>query len=198
MHQYSRQDGIRCAAALIMAITVFAAAGRTAEAGGDQATRETEFKARSLALIPRFVGWPEASFPTRSSPFIIGILTTDEDFVRLVTNAAHGKFIGSHPVEVRHRPAPHELRRCHLLFVGEDAWSHKRLRGMLMRSIKDAPVLTVGEGEGFVRAGGIARFKSEDDRMSLVVNGDAAKRSRLNISSKLLRLPFCTVVKDID
>jgi len=166
-----------------------------ARAGG-RSNVEAEFKAKSIALIPRFVGWPEASFPNPNSPFVIGILSSDEDFVRLVSNAVGGKSIGRHPVEVRHRPGPREIRRCHLLFVSEGAWSRKPLRGPLMRSIKNAPMLTIGEGESFVEAGGIARFKRDDNRLSLEFNEDAAKRSGLNISSKLLRLPFCTLVRD--
>lgn len=196
MHHFSRQIRVRCAAALVIALSAYVATGRNAEAGGPQINPETEFKARSLAVIPRFVGWPDASFPTQASPFIMGILSRDEDFVRLVSNAVNGKSIAGHPVEVRHSPAPHEIRRCHLLFVSNGAWSRRNLRGPLMRVMKDFPVLTVGEEEDFVRAGGIARFKSEQNRLSLVVNENAAKRSGLNISSKLLRLPFCTVVKD--
>lgn len=195
MQQRTTRAELRWASTLLVLCMVSVGA---ASAGGENSPhkRESQFMARSLAMIPHFVGWPEASFMTPNSPFVIGVMSPDPEFCRLVSEAAEGKFIRTHPVEVRVRPAPDLLRECHLLFVSDEAWQHKRWRGRMMRSVKDAAVLTVGEADGFIKAGGVASFKRESQRMCLEINEGAARRARLNISSKLLRLPFCTLVKD--
>ncbi|MCW3088096.1 MAG: putative transrane protein, partial [Sediminibacterium sp.] len=48
--------------------------------------------------------------------------------------------------------------------------------------------LTVSDGRGFVREGGMIRFSTEDNRIRLEINPEAAKKEELLISSKLLRI----------
>jgi hypothetical protein len=150
-----------------------------------------EIKARHLCTIPRFIDWPDETLPNPDSPLIIGVLAPDP-FMDVITRAAEGKSIRGHPLQVR-RPRGREFQTCHVLFVSDPAW--KRGRGLL-DLLKHRPILTVGESQGFAQSGGIANFRQEDDRVYLEINDEAAKRARLSISSKLLRLRFCTIVRD--
>jgi hypothetical protein len=197
MKQRGTHRGVWGLAALLVLCVVNAGAS-SANDVGPRERREAEFMARSLSLIPRFVEWPDDAFPARNAPFVIGVITPHEPFYRLVAGISRGKMIGSHPIQVRLRPLPHHLRECHVLFVSGESWSNPRFRHMLMRTVKDTAVLTIGEGEGFVHEGGVAGFRHEDGRLILEINDDAARRARLNVSSKLKRLPFCTVVKDAE
>ena len=61
-----------------------------------------------------------------------------------------------------------------------------------MRAVVEAvqadSVLTVGESESFVAAGGVIEFRLEDNGVGMEINAVAAKRAGLRISAKLLSL----------
>ena len=61
-------------------------------------------------------------------------------------------------------------------------------------AIKTLPVLTVSDGKGFSQAGGIIELYVEGGRMRFAINVDAAERSGLRLSSRLLGL--AKVVRD--
>jgi hypothetical protein len=54
--------------------------------------------------------------------------------------------------------------------------------------LEDLPILTVGETEHFIETGGIINFLMEDNKVRFEINDVAAKKSKLKISSQLLRL----------
>jgi hypothetical protein len=54
--------------------------------------------------------------------------------------------------------------------------------------LRDTPVLTISEVEGFTKMGGIAQFFFENGQLRFDVQLASARRARLQISSKLLSL----------
>ena len=58
----------------------------------------------------------------------------------------------------------------------------------VVRRVGDLSVLTVGETQDLARHGAVINFRIEDNRVRFDINVDAAKRSHLTISSKLLNL----------
>ena len=72
-----------------------------------------------------------------------------------------------------------------ILFICD---SEKDRLPQILKSLESAPVLTVGEMSDFAERGGVIRFKVEQDRIRLEINVAAAERSRLRISSQLLKL----------
>ena len=50
------------------------------------------------------------------------------------------------------------------------------------------PILTVGDSDDFINAGGIIRFTELGQRVRFEINPDAAERVSLRISSRLLRV----------
>jgi YfiR/HmsC-like len=58
----------------------------------------------------------------------------------------------------------------------------------ILGEVRGAPVLTVGDGDTFPRRGGIVGLIIEDGRMRFAINPDAAQRSGVRLSSKLLSL----------
>jgi hypothetical protein len=57
-----------------------------------------------------------------------------------------------------------------------------------MTSVRGLPILTISDGEDFARLGGIAHIFVETGKMRFALNLELAKRSRLQLSSKLLAL----------
>jgi len=82
---------------------------------------------------------------------------------------------------------------CHLLHVG-DGLTSRFAAGLA--GIRQLPVLTTSDAKGFSRSGGIAEFYLEGGQMRFVINLDAAERSGLLLSSRLLGL--ATVIRDRD
>ncbi|MEP6918993.1 MAG: YfiR family protein, partial [Acidobacteriota bacterium] len=74
---------------------------------------------------------------------------------------------------------------CHVLYVS--TFSAEQIK-QLIASLHDLPVLTISDTEGFAKAGGIAQFFFSRGRLNFSVQVDAAKRARLQISSRLLAL----------
>ena len=141
-------------------------------------------KAAYLYNFAMFVDWPPDAFATRTSPFVIGILGADR-FDRALERTVSGKRIDKRPIVVRRVDAPHELKRCHIVFVSSsDAARNADVLGRL----DGLPVLVVGETPDFARRGGSIAFLVEDNRVRFEVNLDAARRAKLTISAKLLSL----------
>jgi hypothetical protein len=64
----------------------------------------------------------------------------------------------------------------------------KRRALELLRVVEGVAVLTVSDLETFTEIGGTATFLIDENRMRFFVNMEAARRSRVQLSSQLLRL----------
>lgn len=149
-----------------------------------QGVNETEVKAAFLYHFTGYVEWPSGAFSSGSSPFVIGVLGKSE-ILPVLQNAVRGKNWNGRDFAVKRVEAAKEMRECHVLFVPES--EAKRLP-QIVETLGDAPVLTVGESEGFAQKGGIINFYTEQNRVRFEINLDAARRAHLSISSKLLNL----------
>jgi hypothetical protein len=58
----------------------------------------------------------------------------------------------------------------------------------MLAAIRDLPVLTVGEAEGFLSGGGAIEFVREGNRVRFDINVETARRAGLNISARLLQV----------
>lgn len=149
-----------------------------------QNVNETEVKAAFLYHFTGYVEWPDGAFDSSSSPFVIGVVGKSE-ILSSLQDAVRGKRWHGRAFAVKRVEIGKELRRCHVVFIA--ASEAKRLPQVL-EILGDAPVLTVGESEGFAQQGGIINFFVEQKRVRFEINPDAAKRAHLTISSKLLHL----------
>jgi len=60
------------------------------------------------------------------------------------------------------------------------------LEQFLLNRVNSMPVLTVGETEQFTQQGGIINFIKKEGKVRLEIDCDAARRTKLQLSSKLL------------
>jgi hypothetical protein len=58
----------------------------------------------------------------------------------------------------------------------------------LLQNVQQTPVLTIGEGGEFLRAGGLVRFYEAEGKVRFEINAEGAKDAKLRVSSKLLKL----------
>lgn len=149
-----------------------------------EASREYQLKAAFLYNFAQFVEWPADIFPDAKSPIVIGV-AGDDPFDGALDRAIAGKTVGGRPLAVRHISRAEETKGCHLLYVPAEG---EQDLAALIRRIGVSPVLTVGETDRFMAHGGIVRFYLEDNKLRFEINVDAAQRSHLRVSAKLLRL----------
>lgn len=150
---------------------------------------EYQLKAAFLFNFAKFVEWPQEAFAETNSPFIIGILG-DSPFGNELAQTVVGKNINEHPITLKTFRAAAEATNCHLLFISNT--EQKRLPEIIPR-LRATPILTVGETERFIEAGGMINFVTENNKIRFQISDDAAKAARLKISSKLLSLAVPSV-----
>ncbi len=105
----------------------------------------------------------------------------DVDFGTSLRELAKGVTAQGRPIEVRSIKKKDEYRSCHILFIGRnDAERY----GAILGPIRGLPVLTVGETEDFLAAGGIVNFVF-GETFQIDINAGAADDARLKIRSTL-------------
>jgi YfiR/HmsC-like len=137
-----------------------------------------------LFNFAKFIDWPPSSFAGPQSPFTICVLGQDP-FGHMLDDTLQGKMIGERPLAVRRLRDKTEARYCHIVFVSSLESAHL---SEIIGSLQGANVLLVGETNGFAALGGAIEFTLEDNHVRFAINADAADRSGLKFSSKLLAL----------
>ncbi len=149
----------------------------------DSISKEYLLKAAFIYNFARFTDWPRESFSGTDDPLVLLILGKDP-FEKAIESIA-GRKVQGRTLRIKRITQPEEIDRCHMLFISTS--ERDRLTEILQK-INNMPVLTVGEMEGYTVAGGIINFSVEKNKIRFEINIDAAQRSGLKISSKLLRL----------
>jgi len=141
-------------------------------------------KASFLAAFPSFVEWPDSAFTSTQSPFVICV-RGDFSFGTSLAELARGASPHGRRVEVHWVHKDQDLRTCHIAFI-----SHSELRRYtkLLHVLEGAGVLTVGETDDFLTAGGAISFSSGREALQFEVNLNAADAAHLKISSRLLAI----------
>ena len=149
---------------------------------GRAATPDSDIKAVFLFHFTQFVEWPQSAFPSRVSPFVIGILGADP-LEPALGAVVRGETVAGHPIIVRQLRSEDEESGCQILYVteqGESLLDPHRIEG--------APILTVGESNSFFERGGVIQFYIDRRHVRLRVNLAQARSHLLVISAKLLRV----------
>lgn len=171
----------RCALGALVALALGACPAIAA-----QVTPST-LTAAFLYTFARFTEWPADA---NAAPLNICVLG-DPAVAEGLDQVTSGRSLGGREILVSRVALGAGLRACHLLYVtGEDPAAATRA----LEAVGTAPVLTVGEGERFVRLGGIAGLFIEEGRMRFAINPEAALRAGLRLSSKILSL--AKIVRD--
>ncbi|HEU5289319.1 MAG TPA: YfiR family protein [Cyclobacteriaceae bacterium] len=149
-----------------------------------QSTSEYQIKAVFLFNFTQFVEWPESSFQSAQSPMIIGILGHDP-FGSYLDEAIKNEKVKDHPITVKRISDVGQAKDCHMLFINMP--NPGRLKETLA-SVKGKNILTIGDTHHFAKSGGVIRFYTDNNKIRIRINLQAAKENGLIISSKLLRL----------
>jgi hypothetical protein len=156
---------------------------KVAGAQGDSAG-EYEIKAAMLYNLMQFVEWPSSAYAAAQSPSVLCVLGWDP-FGNSLASLVSDKVVDGHPVKIRHVKNGEQIRACHVLYVSS---SERKHLAQILSNLSGASVLTVGEMSQFAERGGMVQFALEDKQVHFQINVDAASRSGLKISARLLAL----------
>jgi hypothetical protein len=168
-------------ASLVLALLAVATA--TWPAAPQSAAPEYEVKAAFLYNFTKFVDWPPETL-ANGEPLIVAVVGEDP-FGPALERAFQGKRVQEHALVIRRFDQLADVQRCHVLFV---AASESGRLPALVKLLAAQAVLTVGEGDAFVRRGGVIAFGMEDNKVRFQINLDAAEHAGLKISSELAKL----------
>ena len=145
----------------------------------------TEYQVKAVFLynFSHFVEWPPQTFATPTEPFVIGILGSDPFGARM-DEAVRGELIDQHPLVIRRFHTADEVTNCQILFIDRSEGAHVR---PILAALDHRNTLTVADLDGAAVHGVMIEFSTENNRIKLRINAEAAKAAGLTISSKLLR-----------
>jgi len=177
----AQQNRRRCAGLTGLLLAAAVCAGFEApQLAAAEAVLEYEVKAAFLLNFTKFIEWPAGSFADPASPLTICILGRDP-FGRALDDVVQGEEVNGHKLAVRRISQIPEPQACQVVFAGN---GEKEIRGILGGLGRG--VLTVGDGEGFIRDGGMIAFVLENRRVRFNINQSAAESAGLKLSSQLL------------
>jgi hypothetical protein len=154
---------------------------------------EYQLKAVFLFNFAQFVEWPARAYRDAQAPLVIGVLGEDP-FGSFLDRLVSGEKVGGRPLVVRRFQRVDEITECHILFISR---SESARLGQIIARLKGRSLLTVSDADTFTRQGGIVRFVTENGKIRLRINVEAARVGELTISSKILR-PAMIVTADKD
>jgi hypothetical protein len=144
--------------------------------------REAAVKAAFLYNFAKFTEWPKDRPDGDSGPLVI--CAGQNSKLKAAIDELQGKLVGSRPVHPVGLAEGANPAACHVLFIDDSV--SPRLRQQAESNLRG--VLTVSDMPNFARAGGNIGFFFADNQLRFQINLDAARRSGIAFSSKLLRL----------
>lgn len=165
------------AAAVVLMLVCLAASPASSQAAPPS---EYEVKAAFLYNFARFVEWPEAA----QADDTLKICILGKDPFGDAFESIEGRLIRGRRLVVERHTDPGQ-EPCDILFVSA---SERRRLAAILTALKDTPVLTVSEVDGFAARGGMVNFYLDQKKVRFEINVDAVERAGLEMSAKLLRV----------
>lgn len=185
----TRRALVACLCASALALSLHSAPA-TAVAGGDDGVQEYEVKAAALPHFLRYTTWPKDAFGSKDAPFVL-LVVGEDPFGATLDKIMAKVRVEKREVRIVRRKDLEELPKAHLVFL---ARSHADGLEALLDGVAKTDTLVVGDTEGMAEAGAHINLFLDAKRLGFEVNNEAVKRSRLEISSEMLKL--AKLVKD--
>lgn len=163
----------------IVGTALLAATAASARTASLSQLAEPKAKASFLYYLPLFANWPPDA--AGSGPLSVCVFgaTPVADALR----AYDAQVVGGRQFALRTLRTGDDMRQCHIVFIPQT--DSERLRSLL-RSVASRPVLTVGENEDFLEAGGMFRLNVRRERLRFDMDLEPAEKVGITFESQLL------------
>jgi YfiR/HmsC-like len=145
-----------------------------------RAAEEYEVKAAFLLNFTKFIAWPPDAFADVHSPLAICVLG-DDPFGNALDEMVKGETVSGHALRVQRIHRAPESKACQVLYFATSQREAEKILGDVRPG-----VLTVGEGDKFLRDGGVIAFVIQDRRVRFDISQNAAAKAKLMLSSRLM------------
>jgi hypothetical protein len=139
-------------------------------------------KAAFLYKFLGYIEWPAALLPADDSSIVIGVNGADDVLAELGTMLV-GRSVNQRGVQSRRVEGPEALPGVHMLYLGPQA---DLARSPVMAAARAARLLLVTDAADGLAQGGTINFVLMGQRVRFEVSLDAAERSSIKISSRVL------------
>jgi hypothetical protein len=173
------QIGAWCVLGYLLVLAAWAAPPRLVDSPARPAHG---IKAAFLYKFLDYVEWPAGALGASTAPVVIGVLGDDGIADELQTIVARRR-LGLHPLEVRRVVEASALDGVRLLFIGSrepDALAR------LAPAAQQRSILVVTDFDDALETGSVINLITVDDRVRFEVSLEAAERSGLRLSSRML------------
>lgn len=170
----------------LLCMLLFAAGNSPTLAQGISPSIEYQVKASLVFNFIHFVEWPEEVFQNRNSEITICMIGSN--VYGRALRALEGEVVQGKRLTVRMHTEGWSAGlagTCHVAIFTEQT---PQVTRTALPILAEKSVLTIGETDTFLEDGGIIRFKIANETVQFEINYAMAKRARLIVSSKLLRL----------
>lgn len=139
------------------------------------------------AFLFKFLAYVELPAPTATgAPYVVGVVGAD-DIADELARVAQGHSVNNRAVQVRVLHEGDTLAGIQMLFIGNGDIPHPE---KLLRVAQQAGVLTVTEVDDGLQRGSVINFRLVEERVRFEVSLDAADKSKLKLSSRLLSVAY--------
>lgn len=149
----------------------------------ERTSDEYQVKAAYLLNFAKFVEWPPGVFSGPDAPITLCVLGKNPFGDML--DAIQGKIVNGRKVLVNLSMDVQSVKACQLLFVSA---SEEASLPSILKELKNTKILVTGDMQHFAQRGGVIGFVTRDMKIGFEINVDAARRSGITISSRLLSL----------
>jgi hypothetical protein len=165
---------------IAIAVCLLAAFSRCPAQIAGEPAMEYQVRAAFLLNFTKFIEWPHVESAGAESQARICIMG-DDPFGALLDQMADGEVLQERKLVVQrlHQETP---KACDVIYFSK---GEQQDIGSVLSDIGPG-VLTVGEGDAFLREGGVIAFVVENRRVRFDINQKAAVKAGLKISSKLM------------
>ena len=152
-------------------------------AAQDVAADESEVRALMIYNLTKFIEWPDAKPAKEHDPFLICVVG-DDSVASQLDNLLRGKLVKGRSANIRQVRSGRGAEECEVLYISDEKRAHL---ADVSAALSKAAVLTIS-GQHLSHEGAIIGLPFVEKRIAIEVDAEAAKRSGLSVSSKLLQI----------
>ena len=144
---------------------------------------EYEIKAGFIYNFAKFVEWPPEISRDDNKALTLCISGANPfgNSISVISN----KTVQNRRLEIRTLGKNKDFKGCNMVFISS---SERELLSQLFEMLRNSPVLTIGDSKDFAQNGVMINLVMDGSKVRFEVNTESARRARISISSKLLKL----------
>jgi YfiR/HmsC-like len=151
--------------------------------GGGNSLAPADIEAAYLYNFGKYVRFPAGA--GQDAPTFTICLLGEDGIGGPLDNLVANESVQGRKIATRRLSSPGEAANCQIAYIGQ---SEQQRLDRDLAALEGKPVLTVSSLPGFLDHGGMIQFLLQNKRVRFAVNLALAERTRLELSSELLKV----------